>query len=138
MKTIANRLIVFAASAFALGTAAFGQTRMTAEAPFAFHTVTGTLPAGTYAFERLHGASAHTMVVTNTKTRKSALAGTANFDTWRKAAEAPVAVFVCGQAGCALKALRTHEGTVEYAVPHTVKKADIAEITVPLKPISAD
>ena len=47
MKNIANRLIVLAASAFALGTVAFGQTRMTAEIPFAFHTVTGTLPAGT-------------------------------------------------------------------------------------------
>ena len=41
MKNVANRLIVFAVSALAFGTTAFGQTkRMTAEIPFAFRTAT--------------------------------------------------------------------------------------------------
>jgi len=48
MKNIANRMIVFAVSALAFGTVAFGQTRMTADIPFAFRTATGKLPAGTY------------------------------------------------------------------------------------------
>jgi len=139
MKTIANRLIVFAASAFALGTVAFGQTRMTAEIPFAFHTVTGTLPAGTYSFDRLKSAGmAHTVIVTNTKTSKATVAGTANFDAWKKAPDAPVAVFACVEGRCTLKALRTSEGTAEYAAPHRTKNAEVAEISVPLKAHSAD
>ena len=40
MKSITNRLFVFAATAVFLGTTAFGQTTMRADVPFAFH-VTG-------------------------------------------------------------------------------------------------
>jgi hypothetical protein len=91
LKTIANRLIVFAVSSIALGTMAFGQTRMTAEIPFAFRTVNGDLPAGNPMY-----------------------------NAYRIATDAPVVEFLCGASGCALKALRTSEGSLEYAVRHKV------------------
>jgi hypothetical protein len=138
MKTIANRLIVFAASAFALGTVAFGQTSMTAEVPFAFHTVTGVLPAGTYSFDRLTAGNPNTIVVRDSKNHRAAIAGAGNFNTWEKATDAPVAVFACVEGKCSLKALRTSEGTLEYAGPRKSKKAEVAEVIVPLKPVVAD
>ena len=49
MKTFANRLVLFAASALALGTIAWGQSSaMYAQIPFAFQTTHGWMPAGNY------------------------------------------------------------------------------------------
>jgi len=139
MKTIANRLIVFAAGALALSTVAFGQTRMTAEIPFSFHTVSGTLPPGTYSFDRIRGVGlSQAVVLTNSKTKTSVVAGNPMFDSWHKSPGAPVVVFACTRDVCALKAIRTSEGTSEYAVPHNPGRAEVAEISVPLKTLSVD
>ena len=52
MKTLANRIMMFAASALVLGTVAYGQTQLTVTIPFAFRTANTTLPSGTYVFNR--------------------------------------------------------------------------------------
>jgi hypothetical protein len=96
MKTIANRLIVFAVSAIAFGTVAFGQTRMTAEIPFAFHTSKGTLPAGTYELRDVSMAGVpHLIVLRNTATQKSAVAGNPTFNVYRKSDSASKLEFSC-------------------------------------------
>ena len=139
MKTIAKRILVIAGSVIALGTTAFGQNRMTAEVPFAFKTVTGTLPAGTYQFDRsTSNGLDHAVIIRNVATRKGVFAGNPLFNVYSKATDTPVAVFVCGSGGCALKALRTREGSSEYQVPKSKEHDKLAEISVPLKPIVTD
>jgi hypothetical protein len=140
MKTIANRLIVFAASAIALGTVAYGQTRMTAQIPFAFHTVNGTLPAGTYEFSKEHGfALADTVVIRNVATGGMAFAGHSLYNSYGRTPNGPRAVFVCGKDGCSLKAIRTWDAALEYNVPKSRNAEQaMAVITVPLKPLSTD
>jgi len=139
MKTIATRILVISASVIALGTTAFGQNRMTAEVPFAFKTVSGTLPAGTYQFDHVKSNGlASAVIIRSVATQKAVFAGNPLFNVYSKAADTPVAVFVCGSGGCALKALRTRDGSSEYQVPRSKDHEKMAEISVPLKAIVAD
>jgi hypothetical protein len=140
MKTIANRLIVIAASTIAFGTVAFGQTRMTAEIPFAFHTANSTLPAGTYEVrETSVGGASHVVLMRNVASQKSAFAGNPTYNAWRKASAAPVLEFVCVERSCSLKAIRTNTASLEYVVPKSKDDAGkIAVVSIPLKPLNAD
>jgi hypothetical protein len=144
MKTVANRLIVFAASALALGTVAFGQERMTAEVPFAFHTVDSVLPAGTYEFTPVRLASvSHLLSVRNTATNESTAVGLPVFDQYNKSTGAnPTLTFVCQAGACQLKAIRTSNGTLNYPVTRpsrsAAKEAQVAVITIPAKVSSGD
>ena len=138
MKTLANRLIVFATGVFALGTLAYGQTRMTAEIPFAFHTVTASLPAGTYQFTPQPNSGGRSVVIRNTETRKVSFAGNSLVDTYRRASDKPVVEFLCSRDNCALKAIRTSSGSLEYSVPRKLKNAEVAVISVPLKTFATD
>src|SRR5271169_6569579 len=108
MKTIANRLIVIAAGTIAFGTVAFGQTRMTAEIPFAFHTATGTLPAGNYEVrETAVGGASHVVLLRNTASKKGTFAGNARLNVYRTSAKGTVIEFVCTGRNCSLKAIRS-------------------------------
>lgn len=140
MKTIANRLIVFAASAIAFGTVAFGQSRMTAEIPFAFHTVSGSLPAGTYEIRETQlGGNAHVVFLRNTVTHKGTLAGTPVYNEYRKSASGAVVEFVCDGRNCSLSAIRTVSSSLEYATPHKSKDGEkMAVVAVAIKPAIAD
>jgi hypothetical protein len=142
MKTIANRLIVFAASAIALGTVAFGQTRpmMIAEIPFAFHTVVGTLPAGNYEIrETPVGGAAHVVSLWNTATQKGAFAGNPTYNAYRKASAGTVLEFVCVERNCSLKAIRSVDASLEYATPSRIKDdSKVAVISIPVKLVNAD
>jgi hypothetical protein len=140
MKTIANRLIIIAASAIAFGSVAFGQTRMTAEIPFAFHTVSGTLPAGTYEFrETSVGSASHMVLIRNTASQKSAFAGNPTYNAYRKGADSPVLEFACVERGCSLKAIKTAWASLEYVVPKNKDDSGkVAVVSIPLKPLNAD
>ena len=141
MKTIAKRILVIAGSVIALGTTAFGQNRMTAEIPFAFHTATGTLPAGTYEFSPGRAAGMDNIVaIRSSATRQSSFAGQAIYNVYNKAHGAPVAEFTCIRGTCTLTAVRTWSGSYEYAAPRKPKDVEknLAVISVPLKPISTD
>jgi hypothetical protein len=137
MKTIANRLIVLAAGTIALGAVAFGQTNMTAQIPFAFHTVAGTMPAGTYQFTS-EGAD-RVVMLRNTATRKDAFAGYPMRNTYRKVSS-PTAEFLCSRDSCTLKAIRSWNGSLEYSAPRKSKDPEksMALISVPLKPVNTD
>jgi hypothetical protein len=144
MKNVANRLIVFAASALAFGTVAFGQNRMTAEIPFAFQTATGTLPAGTYTFTRakLNGSD-HLITVQNVATYQSLSAGIPMFDDYDKAGKSGASIdFACVAGKCSLKAVRTVSGTMVYLTPRRPraeeKASPMALVTIPAKVSNGD
>jgi outer membrane protein assembly factor BamB len=136
MKNVANRLIVFAVSALAFGTAAFGQTtRMTAEIPFAFRTVTGTLPAGSYLFTEAHaGQGQHVTVAENTSTGKSWMVGLPQADNWAKPRAASLE-FTCVGNACSLQALNTGTGRLVYQTPRPRKdeRALVSVVSVPVR-----
>jgi hypothetical protein len=143
MKNIANRLIVFAASALAFGTVAFGQTRMVAQVPFAFQTVTGTMPAGTYAFITPRNSAGNLVSVENTSTLHSQNAGFPLFDYYEKAGKrGPSIDFVCAAGRCSLKAIRTYNGSMVYPTPHRSrdeeKASPLAVVSIPVKVSNAD
>jgi hypothetical protein len=141
MKTIANRLIVIAASAIAFGTVAFGQTRVTAEIPFAFHTVNGTLPAGNYEVrETSAGGASHLVLLWNTASKKGSFAGNATYNSYRTAANGTVLEFACMERGCSLKAIRSVNASLEYAAPSKSKddSGKVAVISIAVKPVNAD
>ena len=140
MKTTANRLIVFAVSALALGTAAFGQTRMTAEIPFAFRTVSGTLPAGAYNISDVRASAVQHMVyIQNIASGKGAFAGHPTFDLYKRTTGAPIVEFACVNGDCALRAIRTLDGVMEYSLPKSWKsEKEVAIVNVPLKYSNGD
>jgi len=138
MKNVPNRMIVFAASALAFGTAAFGQTPMTAHIPFAFRTVTGTIPAGTYqlAEAKLSGGAQHMILLRNTATGQSNYAGIPIYDPWVKAKDNPSIVFACVADSCSLKAINTDSGTLAYQIPQPSARGDkgpqVSVVSVPM------
>jgi hypothetical protein len=138
MKTIANRLIVIAASAFALGTLAFGQTSLTAQIPFAFRTAGGNLPAGTYQLSSVSVGGASSVIIRDAASGKASFVGSGMLNVYKKAPENPVVVFRCAGSNCSISAIRTGWGSVEYNAPKTPKNAEVAVIEVPLKALSAD
>jgi len=141
MKTIANRLIVFAAGAIAFGTVAFGQTRMIAEIPFAFRTVSATLPAGNYEVrETTVGGAAHMVLFWNTATRKGALAGNPTYDIYGRSETGTVLQFACIEHRCSLKAIRSTNAALEYPTPRKTRDDDkrVAILSIALKPINSD
>ena len=141
MKTIANRFFVLAASAVAFGTVAFGQVKLTADIPFAFHTAVGSLPAGKYEFNRSTGAGgASTVMIRSTATWKSYFVGNGNRNDFVRATNSPNIEFVCGKNDCTLRAVRTGQGSIEYAAPRKSKDPEksLAVISIPLKTLSTD
>ena len=134
MKTLANRLVMFAASAVVLGTMAYGQT-MKAEIPFAFHTANGTLPAGSYVINtRSTSAAADTIRLWNTATQRGAYVMSTQSDPYHTGRSS--LVFLCGNQGCSLSAIRTSKGTFTYTAPHKAArdKEAVAVISIPLTP----
>ena len=141
MMIVANRLIVFAAGTIAVGAAAFGQTRMTAQIPFAFRTANGTLPAGTYEIDETHnGGSNHVVILRNTASQKAAFAGYPMYNEYRKAPGAPVVEFACVDGDCSLKAIRTASSSLEYNAPGKSRhdETKVAVVSVPLKTQKAE
>jgi hypothetical protein len=138
MKTLANRLVMFAASAVVLGTMAYGQTKMKAEIPFAFSTVNATLPAGSYEFSGQ--STTNTTRLWNAASHRGVLAVSAPLDTYRTATGHPSIVFVCGNEGCSLKEIRTSNGTLTYQVSHraTRDKEAVSVISIPLTALNGE
>jgi hypothetical protein len=114
MKTLANRLSMFAASAVLLGTMAYGQERIKAEIPFAFHTATASLPAGTYEFDHRVGDAVSTIRLISSESHKAVFAGSLPLDTHNAANNRPSAEFLCRNGNCELRAITTYAGTYRY------------------------
>jgi len=141
MKTIANRMIVLAASAIAFGTVAFGQTRMTAEIPFAFHTLNATLPAGTYEVREAQlGGNPHLVMLRNAASNKTSMLGGAVFNSYRTSPSGAAIDFVCKDGSCSLKAIRSSWSSLEYATPNRGrdKEKSMAVVSIALKSVNTD
>ena len=115
MKSIANRLFLFSAAALSLGTAAYGQTTLKADVPFAFQMPGGATAAGQYTVQLDSTASGKIVHINNRQTRRSALSLANKLDSKAHEAIAPRLVFRCGQAGCQLSEVWTPEGG--YSLP---------------------
>ncbi|MDP9170841.1 MAG: hypothetical protein M3N54_09520 [Acidobacteriota bacterium] len=140
MKTLTNRIALFAASAVVLGTMAYGQDRVVkAEIPFGFRTTNAKLPAGEYIVTQ---STAHDggyiTVLLNRDSRQSVMVLGGPVE--REASGAPVMTFQCGSEGCALASLRTSQGTTSYRVSRPRKSRDneVAIVRVPLLTRSGD
>lgn len=133
MKTLVNRIAVFAAAAVVLGTMAYGQSRkMTAEIPFAFHVGHAYMPAGTYTL--VDQATPGVAIVRNSQSKKSAAAmGLVDINT--RTASGSSLVFACGAAGCALSAVKSPAGTCNYYPAEKLSARDreaIAMVEIPM------
>jgi hypothetical protein len=130
MKTITNRLFVFAATAVFLGTTAFGQTTMRADVPFAFHITGGGVDAGHYDVRLENGGTGKIVTVHNNDSHRAAVAVT--FQLSAKSGEAihPRLVFRCGDTGCALSEVWTADGG--YGIPQGKPRAHEYLASIPL------
>ena len=138
MKTLVNRLVMFAASAVVLGTMAYGQTQMKVEIPFAFHTANATLPPGSYVF---YGSSVvgTAMILEDAASHRSVLAMSGPVDSHDRASR-PSVVFVCVNGGCSLSAIRTANGTLTYPAPHKAarERGAVSVVSIPLTTRNSD
>lgn len=131
MKSITNRLFVFAATAAFLGTTAFGQTTMRADVPFAFHVPGGGVDAGNYLIHLDNGGIGKIVTVYNHASHRSALAVTFQLSAKPGEAIQPRLVFRCGDAGCALTEVWTADGG--YGIPQGKPNAHEYLASIPLK-----
>jgi hypothetical protein len=136
MKSFTSRLAMFAASAFVLGTMAYGQTSMKAEIPFAFHTTNAVLPAGTYTINQVSSPGVpNTVRLFDIVSHRSVLAVSLPADTSRPV-DKPSLVFACGEQGCKLRAIKTTSGTYSYPESHKSSRDHeaLSMIEIPLTP----
>jgi hypothetical protein len=130
MKSITNRLFVFAATAVFLGTTAFGQTTMRADIPFAFHVTNGGVDAGNYLIQLENGGVGKIVSVYNHDSHRSVLSVTFQLSAKPGEAIRPRLVFRCGDAGCALSEVWTPNGG--YGIPQAKPGAHQYLASIPL------
>jgi hypothetical protein len=133
MKTLANRIVMFAASAAALATMAYGQPRAKAEIPFAFHTANATLPAGSYLVSRVSRGIVGELLLENTVSHRSAIVLGTEFDA-RTTASQPGIVFACVNGNCSLSAIRMGNGTLNFPARNKalVEQETASIVAIPL------
>jgi len=109
MKSTLNSLRVTAAGLALSAAAAYGQSNIVANVPFAFHTVAGTQPAGQYSI----GSASHDGAVLrlyNVETSKNSLLGLGTPDGIANQ-DKPKLVFRCGdETGCVLSGVWMGDG----------------------------
>jgi hypothetical protein len=136
MKSLTNRLVMFAASAVLFGTMAYGQTPMNAAIPFAFRTANATLPAGNYTVNRVTTA---TMQLYNKDSGRGVFVASLPVD-WYNTVQKPVLVFACVEQDCTLREIKTGNGTYTYPETHKTARGReaVSLIGVPLTKRNAD
>jgi hypothetical protein len=139
MKTIANRLAFFAATAVVLGTLAYGETRsMKVEVPFDFRTSAGQLPAGAYwvTAESSQTGSNYAFLKAAASRKHVIILG---FQRDYKATGSGALIFRCGDLGCALTGIRTDAGTTSYNPGHLSNRdREVAILAAPTHAVKAD
>jgi hypothetical protein len=113
MKSITNRLFLFAATAVFFGTTAFGQTTK-AGVPFAFSIPGGTVAAGNYVINLDDHNGGKVLRLYNVDTHEAAVAITFSAGGGPAEQRIPRLVFRCREEGCALSEVWTLNGG--YAV----------------------
>jgi hypothetical protein len=107
MKSITNRLFLFAATAVFFGTTAFGQTTL-ANVPFAFSVPGGaSIAAGNYVINLDAHYGGKVVRLYNADTHQAAVAITFSAGGGPAEQSNPRLVFRCGDEGCALSEVWT-------------------------------
>jgi hypothetical protein len=109
MKSITNRLFLFAATAVFCGTTAFGQTAK-ADVPFAFSIPGGTVAPGNYVVNLDTRNGGKVLRLYNADTHQGAVAITFKAGGGPAEQRESRLVFRCGDAGCALSEIWTANG----------------------------
>ena len=127
MKSIANRLFLFAAAALSLGTAAYGQDILTANIPFAFRASTGSVSAGHYTVRIVNNGSGYLAQVRDSATGRGVISFTNRLGNG-SAAIAPHLVFRCAETGCQLSEIWTLTGGFSVPVKHLREREYLASV----------
>jgi len=135
MKTIANRLVVFAISAVVLGTVAFAETRMQAEIPFAFHTPTGSLPAGQYAVIDNYAGIRGVVALHNTVSNKWVV--TMGIPSDSRGSDKAALTFRCND-GCELIGVQARTNVVAFGGRKSSRAQEAAVIAIPLTVVNGN
>ena len=144
MKTFTNRIALLAAGTLVLGATAWGQTvTMKAQIPFAFQASHKVLAAGAYTISEDGHTGTRVATVRSATTRNAVFAMATQLELQAKGS--PAMMFLCGQEGCKLAAIRTSGGTVSYGpgVPrndarNASREEQLALIEVPLRAVNGD
>jgi len=128
MKSIANRLFLFAAAALSLGTAAYGQNILRADIPFAFRDAGGAASAGHYTVRVENNGSGYLAQIQDRATGRGLISLTNRLDNKAGAAIAPRLVFRCTEAGCQLSEIWTRDGGFSVPVKHVRDPEYVASI----------
>jgi hypothetical protein len=132
MRSIANRLILFAAATLSLGTVAYAQNTLRANVPFAFQIPGGPTAAGSYQVHLENSGTGKTAQIVNVSTGHSVLAMTNRVSAKGNARVDPRLVFRCTDAGCQLSEIWTRDGGYSIPVSHVHDPVYVASI--PLSP----
>jgi hypothetical protein len=127
MKSIANRLFVFAAAALYLGTAAYGQDILNANVPFAFRGPAGAEPAGHYTVRIVNNGGGYLAQVRDSATGRGGVSFANRLDNGG-AAIAPHLVFRCAETGCRLSEIWTPTGGFSVPVKHVREPEYLASV----------
>jgi hypothetical protein len=129
MKSIANRLFLFAAAALSLGTAAYGQNILTANVPFAFG-VRGeaAASAGHYTVRLENNGGAPIAQIRDSVTGRGVVSIATRLEGKPGADIAPHLVFRCTEAGCQLSEIWTRTGGFGIPVKHVRESGYLASI----------
>jgi hypothetical protein len=128
MKSITNRLFLFAAAALSLGTVAYGQTTLVADVPFAFQTAAGPAAAGRYSIQLQNNGGQNIVRISNRETGRNVASITYGVDASVNKVIAPHLVFRCAEAGCQLAEVWTSEGGYGIPVRHVRNPEYLASI----------
>ena len=117
MKSTLNSLLITAGLTLS-AVAAYGQTNIVAQVPFAFKTAAGMQPAGEYAIVPV-STSAGVMMLENMDTRHGSMLGI-GANSGNPYDKTPRLVFRCGsESGCALSEVKLGDGRAwTYKAPH--------------------
>ena len=118
MKSITNRLFLFAAAALSLGTVAYGQNTLNADVPFAFRGPGGAVSAGHYTVQLENNGSGYLAQIRNRATGHGVISITNRLDSKAGAAIAPRLVFKCTETSCQLSEIWTRDGGFSVPVKH--------------------
>jgi hypothetical protein len=134
---LTNVIASFAAGMIVLGTSAYGQTTsMKAEIPFAFSTPSGVLPAGVYTVRpSTNQSGVNQAILSSDDFKRSVIVVGSPKDYYTRGN--PAIVFFCGEAGCALRAVRLDNGTTTYPSPHASKRDKEVAILLTTSPGSS-
>jgi hypothetical protein len=129
MKSIANRLFLFAAAALSLGTVAYGQTTLKADVPFAFRLPGGATTTGHYSVRIEENGNGPIAQIRDRDTGRGVATIANRLYNKVGAAVTPRLVFRCTDgAGCQLSEIWTRTGGFAVPVKHLHEPEYVASI----------